>query len=245
MKIGIFDSGLGGKLIAKAIRKKLPEYDYLFYGDTANLPYGDKTEDEIFELTKFAVEELFRRDCALVILACNTASAESLRKLQDTILVGEWQDKWKGRRILGVIVPTVEEIIDGEHERVLLIGTRRTVESGKYERELRKRDAEVVFTGIPTPELVPLIEGDNREAAHHYVVNLLRTRGNGNISLVLGCTHYTALKAGLMREFPHLRILSQDDIIPRKLADYLKRHPDIREKLSVKSKYKEIIAVPR
>jgi glutamate racemase len=237
MKIGIFDSGLGGKLIAKAIRKKLPEYDYLFYGDTRNLPYGDKTEDEIYELTKFAVEELFRRDCALVILACNTASAESLRKLQDTILVGEWQ----GRRILGVIVPTVEEMIEGVHEQVLLIGTRRTVESGKYELELRKRDAGIVLTGIATPELVPLIEGDNLEAAHHYVVNLLRTRGNGNMSLVLGCTHYTALKAGLAREFPHLRIISQDGIVPKKLADYLKRHPEIREKLSVKSKYKEII----
>lgn len=237
MKIGIFDSGLGGKLIAKAIRKKLPQYDYLYYGDTKNLPYGDKTEEQIYELTKFAVEELFRRDCALVILACNTASAESLRKLQDTILVGEW----KGRRILGVIVPTVEEIIEGGHEQVLLIGTWRTIESGKYDMELRKRNADNVLTGIATPELVPLIEGGNLEAAHYYVANLLRERGNGSSSLVLGCTHYTALTKGLRREFPHLRILAQDEIVPRKLEEYLKRHSEIHERLTHKSHYKEII----
>lgn len=237
MRIGIFDSGLGGKLIAKAIRKKLPQYDYLYYGDTKNLPYGDKTEEQIYELTKFAVEELFRQECALVILACNTASAESLRKLQDTILVGEWE----GRRILGVIVPTVEEIIEGGHEQVLLIGTRRTIESGKYEKELRKRNSHVVLTGIPTPELVPLIEGDNLEGAHLYVANLLRTRGNGNLSLVLGCTHYTALKAGIKREFPHLRILAQDEIVPDKLKAYLDRHPELQGRLTMKSKYKEII----
>ncbi len=237
MRIGIFDSGLGGKIIAKAIRKKLPQYDYLYYGDTKNLPYGDKTEEEIYELTKFAVEELFRQECVLVILACNTASAESLRKLQDTILVGECE----GRRILGVIVPTVEEIIEGGHEQVLLIGTRRTVESGKYEKELRKRNAHSVITGVATPELVPLIEGDNLESAHHYVVNLLRERGNGSTSLVLGCTHYTALTKGLRREFPHLRILAQDEIVPGKLGSYLENHPEIQKRLSIKSHYTEII----
>lgn len=237
MKIGIFDSGLGGKMIAQAIREELPQYDYLYYGDTKNLPYGDKTEDEIYELTKFAVEELFRQDCALVVLACNTASAESLRKLQDTILVGEWE----GRRILGVIVPTVEEILEGEHEHVLLIGTRRTIESGKYEKELKKRGSTIRFTGIATPELVPLIEGRNHEGALLYVVNLLRERGSGDTSLVLGCTHYTALTAGLRRTFPHLRVLSQDEIIPKKLHDYLTRHPEIRERLTIKSHYEEII----
>jgi glutamate racemase len=237
MRIGIFDSGLGGKIIAKAIRKLLPQYDYLYYGDTKNLPYGDKTEDDIYELTKFAVEELFRNDCVLVILACNTASAESLRKLQDTLLVGEWE----GRKILGVIVPTVEEIIEGAHERVLLIGTRRTVESGKYEKELRNRNARTVFTAIATPELVPLIEENNLEIAHYYVENVIRVWGSGNLSLVLGCTHYTALTKGLVAAFPHLRIISQDEIIPRKLHSYLERHHEIREKLTVKRNYTEII----
>lgn len=90
MKIGFFDSGLGGLLILRAVVQKLSPYEYVYYGDTAHLPYGDKTEEEVYELTKAAVEELFARDCALVIIACNTASAETVRRLQETILVGQW-----------------------------------------------------------------------------------------------------------------------------------------------------------
>ena len=88
MKIGFFDSGLGGLTILESVVKALPDYDYAYYGDTANLPYGDKTEEEIFNLTRKGIEELFKLDCLLVIIACNTASAETLRKLQDNFLPG-------------------------------------------------------------------------------------------------------------------------------------------------------------
>ena len=129
MNIGFFDSGLGGLLILKAVARALPQYDYIYFGDTANLPYGDKTETEVYELTKAAIEELFNRDCLLVIVACNTASAESIRRIQDTYLKEEYHD----RRILGVIVPTVEEVIEKGFKRAILLATTRTVESGKYE----------------------------------------------------------------------------------------------------------------
>ncbi len=109
MKIGVFDSGLGGRVILDAIRAHLPDYDYLYYGDTENLPYGDKTEAEIRVLTRNAIKELFHRDVALVVVACNTASAETLRYLQDTFLT----DLWKDRRILGVIIPTIETLLEG------------------------------------------------------------------------------------------------------------------------------------
>ncbi len=86
MNIGFFDSGLGGLLLLKATVTQLSHYDYVYYGDTAHLPYGDKSEEEIREFTQTAITELFNRDCALVIVACNTASAETLRHLQDTFI---------------------------------------------------------------------------------------------------------------------------------------------------------------
>ena len=131
MKIGLFDSGLGGLTILKAVARALPAYDYEFYGDTANLPYGDKSEDQIYELTKRGVEHLFSRDCALIIIACNTASAETLRRMQDEYLKEAYPD----RRVLGVIIPTIEEVAEAGLTNVLLIGTRRTIESHKFEKE--------------------------------------------------------------------------------------------------------------
>src|SRR3989338_6111066 len=136
MKIGFFDSCLGGLITLKAVAKALPQYDYEFYGDTANLPYGGKSEEEIFELTKAGIMHLFKRDCLLVIVACNTASAETLRRLQDGFLKSEYPD----HRVLGVIIPTVEELVSGDIKHALLVATKRTVDSGKYERELAKLD---------------------------------------------------------------------------------------------------------
>jgi glutamate racemase len=108
MKIGFFDSGLGGLTILKAVVKELPQYDYVYYGDTLHLPYGDKTEEEIFTLTKTGIEYLFEKGCVLVIVACNTASAETLRKLQDSWLLETYPD----RKVLGVIVPTLERVLE-------------------------------------------------------------------------------------------------------------------------------------
>ena len=132
MKIGLFDSGLGGLTILKAIVKELPQYNYVFYGDTAHLPYGDKAEAEIYELTREGVRHLFEAGSALVIIACNTASAETARRLQQEFLPTEYPE----RKILGIIVPTIEVLEFSEPTKVVLIGTTRTVESGKYQLEL-------------------------------------------------------------------------------------------------------------
>jgi len=237
MKIGVFDSGLGGLTILNAIRVRLPEYDYIYYGDTKNLPYGDKTEEEIYELTKCAVIELFERGALLVIVACNTASAESLRRLQETIFEGAYQ----GRKILGVIIPTIETVLDDNHRNVLLIGTRRTIESKKYIKELLKRDGGHIFlTSIATPVLVPLIESGEIEVALKYLMTLIPTVGEVE-SIILGCTHYTVLKNGLRREFPGLRIISQDELIPMKLESYLRAHPEIESELTRAKSYVRII----
>jgi len=227
MKIGFFDSGLGGLIILKAVAHALPQYDYEFYGDTANLPYGDKSEIEIFELTKAGILHLFARDCLLVIIACNTASAETLRRLQDGFLKDEYPD----HRVLGVIIPTVEELVTSGLKHTLLVATTRTIASGKYERELAKLTEAPQLTARATPELVPLIELGEAEAAYQSLSATIA--GTGEIDgVILGCTHYSVLKDKLRATFPALTIISQDEIIPRKLTEYLERHQEIKSQLS-------------
>lgn len=230
MNIGFFDSGLGGLLILKAVAKALPQYDYVYYGDTVNVPYGDKTEEEIYDLTKKALIELFNRDCLLVVVACNTSSAESLRRLQDTFIIQEYPD----RKVLGVIVPTVEEICSKKYSRAILLATRRTVESKKYGRELGKINSTTELVSVASPELVPLIElGEIEAAARSAISTIERARVREGDMVVLGCTHYCLLKNSLRDHFgPTLPIISQDEVIPQKLADYLQRHKEITSRLS-------------
>lgn len=230
MNIGFFDSGLGGLTILREVAKLLPQYDYVYFGDTANVPYGDKTEAEIYELTKAGVIKLFNEDCLLVVVACNTSSAESIRKLQDTFLPTEFPD----RKILGVIVPTIEELIDTNIDRALLLATKRTVESGKYQIELSKRDVQhVQLSAVAMTQLVPLIEAGNIEAAGHLAVATIeKEMGEGGV-VILGCTHYTLFKEQLREYFGNkIKILSQDEIIPKKISTYLQNHSELTEKLT-------------
>lgn len=227
MKIGFFDSGVGGLSSLNAVRELLPQYDYLYFGDTANVSYGDKTEEEIYVLSKSAVIRLFEKEALLVIVACNTASAETLRKLQDQILVGAYSD----RKIIGVIIPTVEALVESGARKVLLIGTRRTISSGKYEKELKKISSKILLTSIPIPKLVPYIESGNIEGACTTLEIALHGKTGDIDTIVLGCTHYTALK-DRVREIYKTNVISQDEIIPRKLKQYLDRHTEIETKLT-------------
>lgn len=229
MKIGFFDSGLGGLIILKAVTVLLPNYDYEFYGDTAHLPYGDRSEEEIFQLTKNGVTHLFERDCALVIIACNTASAETLRRLQDSILVGEYA----GRRILGVIIPTVEEVVLQTKNNVALIATKRTIESHKYTRELEKFSTTIKLHATALSALVPLIEAGSYREARVVIENYISQVPPQTEALILGCTHYSLLKDDIRSLAGEgLVVFSQDEIIPQKLAHYLDHHPEISKTLS-------------
>jgi glutamate racemase len=229
MKIGFFDSGLGGLIVLREVVKVLPEYDYVYWGDTANLPYGDKTEEEVYELTKAAVTKLFERGCSIVVVACNTASSQTLRKLQDTFL----KEKFPDKKVLGVIIPTLEELITINPERAILLATKRTVDSGKYELELKKLTNSLRLISLATSKLVPLIESEQyKEALSLASQNLSDVKvGEGDV-VILGCTHYSLLKDELRHNFKNVTFLSQDEIIPYKLKDYLNHHPEIEQNLS-------------
>lgn len=214
----------------REVVKILPQYDYLYYGDTANLPIGDKTKEEILALTKNGVEFLLEHDCQIVIIACNTASADSARALQDSILVGKYAD----RKILGVIVPTLEAVVQSGEYRLLLIGTTHTVRSGKYQIELDKLDPKRrVLTAIATPELVPLIEGSNYREAISCAIGYIEAAAGESEVVILGCTHYTEIKRELRSHFgERKKIISQDEVIPEKIKIYLDNHPELESKLT-------------
>jgi glutamate racemase len=232
MKIGIFDSGLGGLVIAKAIFKKLPKYDYIYLGDTKRVPYGDRSQKEIFAFTKKAVDFLFKQDCQLIIVACNTSSASALRKLQRQYL----PKKYPNRRILGVVVPTVE-VVGADTIRPKKIGvlaTSSTVNSKAYVKELKKINPKVQIIQQKAPLLVPIIESNSLHKADFVLKSYVKPLLSKKVSeILLGCSHYPILIKQI-REIAgkNVKIISQEKIIPAKLKSYLSRHREIDSKLS-------------
>ena len=155
--IGVFDSGFGGLTILKELLNKLPQYNYIYLGDNARAPYGSKSQDVIYNYTKEAVDFLFSQGCELIIIACNTASAKALRKIQQEYLPNKYPDK----KVLGVVIPAVEiaaETINHKNKKVGVIGTRSTIESKVYEKELNKLAKDIEIFSQSCPLLVPLVE---------------------------------------------------------------------------------------
>lgn len=225
MKIGIFDSGLGGLVIAKSIFKRLPQYDYIYLGDTKNLPYGEKSQRQIYKHTEQAVNFLFGQNCRLVIIACNTASALALRKLQKQYLPHNYPE----RRILGVVIPTLEEAGKSHKgKRIGVLGTSATIKSHIYKKELTKIDKRAQIFEMAAPELVPLVEQNSLQKAENRLKLYMEALEKKHIqTLILACTHYPLLKKAAVRfAGKEVKVLGQDEIVPKKLADYLKRHPE-------------------
>lgn len=230
--IGIFDSGFGGLTVFKEIKKALPDYSYIYLGDNLRSPYGGRSQEAIFEFTKQAVDFLFKQGCQLVILACNTASSEALRKLQQ-----EWLPKaYPDRRILGVICPLAEEAAKvSRFGRIGVVGTKATVSSNAYQRELNHQNPQLKIFQNACPLLVPLIEEGwlDKTETRMILKKYLRSLKAAQIdTLILGCTHYPLL----MKEFQRIagkriKVLDGPKIVAEKLADYLKRHPEIESKL--------------
>ncbi|MGH1376930.1 MAG: glutamate racemase [Alphaproteobacteria bacterium] len=226
MKLGIFDSGLGGLLIARSIRQALPDIDIIYFGDTLHLPYGNRSHDAIYEYSKRAIQFLFEQDCNLIVTACNTVSASALRKLQQDYLPNS---PYKDRRILGVVVPTLEHAIDHGYKRLGLIATNYTIASNIYEEELQKLDPDIRIFQKDTPLLVPLIENNGIEWVDSVLEHYLKPLLQENIEcLILGCTHYPFLKEKIKKICgAKVSLITQDEIIPHKLNNYLSRHPEI------------------
>ena len=235
MKIGIFDSGYGGLTIYKSIRETLPQYDFVYLGDNARTPYGNRSFDAILRFTTEGVRYLFSQDCKLIIIACNTASAKALRTIQQKVLPLEFPD----RRVLGVIRPSVEELGRDTHTKtVALWGTEGTVRSMSFAIEIEKYAPGVRLIQISCPMLVPLVEAGELEGpgADHFIGtywNRTAKESDQIDVLLLACTHYPLLLPRIRSIVPQqVRVLVQGDFVAPSLADYLQRHPEIQSQLS-------------
>lgn len=228
--IGIFDSGYGGLTIYREIQELLPQYDYLYLGDNARTPYGTRSFDVVYEFTRQCVKYLFARGCHLVILACNTASAKALRSIQqnDLPMIAP------GRRVLGIIRPTVETIGDVTISRhVGVLATDGTIKSHSYPLEIQKLYPDIVVTGESCPMWVPLVEANEHNSPgadyfiQRHIENLLQ-RDSKIDTIILGCTHYPILIEKIKKYVPKgVKILTQGTAVAASLKDYLQRHPEI------------------
>lgn len=233
--IGIFDSGFGGLTVFKSIREKLPRYDYIYLGDNARAPYGNRSYETVYEYTLECIKWFFKKGCPLVILACNTASARALRTIQkkDLALIAP------ENRVLGVIRPSAEVIGNyTESKHIGIMGTRGTVNSSSYLLELQKLFPELKVYQQACPMWVHLIEDGEYESeeADYFVKKYLRellSQSEEIDTILLACTHYPLLMDKIKKYLPeNIRIVGQGPIVAESLEDYLHRHPEMESRLT-------------
>ncbi len=237
--IGVFDSGYGGLTVLREFVKTLPQYDYLYLGDNARSPYGTRSFETVYRYTLQSVEWLLHQNCPLIILACNTASAKALRTIQQKDL----QRLNPRARILGVIRPTTEII--GKHTKTNSIGilaTNGTVQSQSYLIEIEKFFPALKIEQEACNMWVPLVENNEHtsEGADYFVqkhIHNILSKNKEIDTLLLACTHYPLLKEKIERHLPpHVKLLSQGEIVAESLKDYLHRHPEMEAKISKQGK---------
>ncbi|MEO9653195.1 MAG: aspartate/glutamate racemase family protein [Roseobacter sp.] len=235
MAVGIFDSGLGGLTVLDAVQKRLPDVPFVYLADSAHAPYGVRTSDDIFALTCAAVQRLFDAGCDLVILACNTASAAALRRMQESWIP---QDK----RVLGVFVPLIEAMTEREWgdnspprevsvKHVALFATPATVASRAFQRELAFRAIGVDVEAQACGGVVDAIEDGDMLLAQALVrshVDALQRKMPSPDAAILGCTHYPLMETEFQEALgENVQVFSQATLVADSLADYLERHPDM------------------
>ncbi|WP_171228691.1 glutamate racemase [Ruegeria sp. HKCCA4008] len=235
MAVGIFDSGLGGLTVLSAAQTRLPDVDFLYYADSAHAPYGVRDAEDIYQLTRKAVQDLWDRGCNLVILACNTASAAALRRMQE-------EGVPEGKRVLGVFVPLIEALTErqwGDNspprevavKHVALFATPTTVSSRAFQRELAFRAIGVDVEAQACGGVVDAIEDGDMILAEALVrshVEALKRKMPEPQAAILGCTHYPLMADVFQAALgPDVQVYSQGALVAESLADYLHRHPNM------------------
>ncbi len=233
--IGIFDSGYGGLTVLSEIKSLLPQYDYIYLGDNARAPYGNRSFEIVYEFTKDAVKWFFEQNCHLVILACNTASAKALRSIQQIDLPQIGPSK----RVLGVIRPTIETIANfTKTGHIGVFGTSGTVKSQSYDIEITKLHPNLKVSSEACPMWVPLVENNefDKPGADYFVkqhIDNLLKKDNQIDTIILGCTHYPLLIDKIKQYLPeNIQVISQGKYVAESLKDYLYRHPEMEKKCS-------------
>lgn len=219
--IGVFDSGIGGLTVAHAIQQELPNESLIYFGDTAHLPYGDKSEAAIQAFSIKIAEVLLKQGCKVIVIACNSASSAAYELLKEYVR--------HDAHIINVIDPMVDYI--AEHypgKTVGLIGTKRTVHSGVYTRKLQEADRTINLKTLATPLLAPMIEEGffNNQISHEIIAQYLADPTLTDIeALVLACTHYPLIKPEINQYYQNkIAILDSAAIVAQALHQYLAAH---------------------
>ena len=241
--IGVFDSGLGGLTILRALVARFPHVSFTYLGDHANVPYGDRSSDDVVRLTQDGTEALFQRGCKLVLLGCNTATAVAARRLQQSWLP---KSPWRGtHNILGIVAPTVEAATQTpwavtapqypqkyNTDLIAVFGTTRTITSGVYPEEIRKRCPKVEVVQQVCASLASAIEDEVLEAELDELVKaavaslMAQTAAAPPHRAILGCTHFPLVEHLFRRHLPPFtRMLSQPVVVADSFEDYLTRRP--------------------
>ena len=216
--IGIFDSGIGGLTVAKAIKELLPNESIVYFGDTAHLPYGDKSEAAIQAYSIKIANILLLKGCKVIVIACNSASSASYELLKEYVR--------KDAHIINVIDPMVEFVI--EHfagKRIGLIGTKRTVQSNIYSRKIEEANCGITLQSLATPLLAPMIEEGffNNQISHEIIAQYLSDETLTDIeALVLACTHYPLIKKEIISFYQNkVTVLDSAQVVAQALQRYL------------------------
>jgi len=236
MAVGIFDSGLGGLTVLDAVSKRLPDVPFVYFGDNAHAPYGVRDADDVYDLTCAGVTRLWDAGCDLAILACNTASAAALRRMQEGWVPSD-------KRVLGVFVPLIEALTErqwGDNspprevsvKHVALFATPATVASRAFQRELAFRAIGVDVEAQSCGGVVDAIEDGDEILAEALVrshVDALKRKMPEPDAAILGCTHYPLMESVFQDALgPDVKVYSQASLVSESLADYLERHPEMR-----------------
>lgn len=216
--IGIFDSGIGGLTVAHAIKTLLPEEDLIYFGDTAHLPYGDKSEAAIQVYSIKIADILLKKGCKVIVIACNSASSASYELLKEYVRTDT--------HVINVIDPMVE-LVTSQFQGcdIGLIGTKRTVQSGVYGRKIDEANLNIRLHSLATPLLAPMIEEGffNNQISHEIIAQYLSDPELQNIKgLILACTHYPLIKKEINIYYDgKMTILDSSEVVAQALKKYL------------------------
>jgi glutamate racemase len=219
--IGVFDSGIGGLTVARAVNRVLPHERLIYFGDTAHLPYGDKSQAAIQAYSIKICDLLLRQHCKVILIACNSASAAAYELVREYV--------GSKARVLNVIDPIVAHIGEAYAGRTVgLIGTKQTVNSNVYKKKIDDLDANVQLQSLATPLLVPMIEEGFFE--NNISDNIIRTylanpHLDGIDALVLGCTHYPLIQEEIKAYYQgQVAVLDASDVVAQHVKAYLLAH---------------------
>jgi glutamate racemase len=228
--VGVFDSGIGGLTVAHAIRKILPHESMIYFGDTAHLPYGDKSEAAIQAYSVKIADVLLKKRCKVIVIACNSASSAAYELLKEYV--------GKNIRIINVIDPMIElASLELKGKQIGLIGTKRTVQSGVYVRKLHELNKNIIVHSLATPLLAPMVEEGffNNQISHEIIAQYLSDSSlEGIEALILACTHYPLIKPEISAYYQgKMKILDSSEIVAVALRQYLEKESLLNENESV------------